>query len=555
MVWTLYNEQKNAAFNDFRDVGEKLRAQAQVSSPLIDPIAEAYANKKTPAADDVTKLQNLLSAMTDPDQITNAYYMSTNKFEKDGEQNLITMIQSSQSSAGSNDNGTDYPLDDVFLDSYNRVMAGESVLTEPYSDDIGTWISYLAPIKDEDGQIVAMFGLDFDYGKVKHNLSSLLWKAIGIGGFAAVLAIGILFFLIRMAIRPLRLLAATAQEAAKGNLTITLPITSSNEIGQAASSFNEMIQSLRELTGSIKKTSYEVTESSLHLKEISDQTANATQEITVAIQSVASGTELQLRSSQESGRAMTEMAIGIQRITESSAAVSDLSFHTTEQAVEGEQAISRTLQQMKTMELGVFTAVDTMQELQVSSGKIGEILGLIADVANQTNLLALNASIEAARAGEHGRGFAVVALEIRKLAERSKTSSDDVREILQAIETQTSEAASKLIISAEEARAVTELTEATGVSFRTILSSVKQVSELIQEVSAACQQMSASSQQIAATLEEQTRIADTSSSHSHHVAAASEEQLASVEEVARASEQLRSMASKLSEAVSKFELE
>ncbi|REE80159.1 hypothetical protein A8990_1218 [Paenibacillus taihuensis] len=73
--------------------------------------------------------------MTDEGRITNAYYMSTKLFEKGGEQNLITMIQSSQSSAGSNDNGTDYPLDDVFLDSYTRVMAGEAVLTEPSRND------------------------------------------------------------------------------------------------------------------------------------------------------------------------------------------------------------------------------------------------------------------------------------------------------------------------------------------------------------------------------------------------------------------------------------
>ncbi|SDX82841.1 methyl-accepting chemotaxis protein [Paenibacillus sp. CF384] len=552
MVGLLYKEQKNAAFHGFTEIGAKLSAQAQVSSNLIASVAGAYENKQNPQAELVSSLQLQLNAMIDDDNLTNAYYMSTKQFEIDGQPNLITMIQSSLSSEGSNDNGTDYPLDDVFLDGYHRVMTGETLLTHAYSDDIGTWISYLAPIKDDQGNIVAMFGLDYDYDQVKRELSALLWGVIGIGMLAAAVAIGILFFIIRATVRPLGMLAVAAQEAAQGNLTISMPVTSSDEIGRAAASFNDMIHSLRQLTSSIKQTSDEVTVSSLNLKEFANQSSQATQEITIAIQTVASSAEAQFSSSQETQRAMTEMAIGIQRITESSAIVSDLALHTSERASEGEQALRDTVHQMNSIQTGVLHATDTMQELQLASGKVDDILTLITEVAGQTNLLALNASIEAARAGEHGKGFAVVAQEIRKLAERSRESSDEIRTILQAIKEKTAAASAVLEGSAEEARTGTELVQTTGSSIQSILASIKQVSDLVQDVSAACQQMSAGSEQIAATMVEQEQIAKRSSTNSHHVAAASEEQLASVEEVSGASEQLRVMASKLGEAVSRF---
>lgn len=552
MSYFLYEAQRIAAYDEFRQIGDKLGTQAQANVNLIQPLAEAVdLNAKTPQ-NEADILKRLLDAMTDDDLMTNAYYLSKKPVDKeDGTYLRNVLVSESLSSAGSKI-GDEYNTRGAMLASYKIAVNGKADLSGTYTDDFGTWITYMAPIVDGNGKTVAVFGLDFNYSKVEHKLNVVLLQAIAAGQVVALVAIAIVLLLVRVIVRPLRALAATAKEAAQGNLTVTVPAYGANEIGQASDAFNEMIASLRGLTVHIKQTAQEVTASSGNLRETANQTALATNEVTHAIQQVAEGTQTQLISAEESLRAMTEMSIGIQRIAESSSAVSDKAAETTEQAIRGERVIARTVEQMRTIEDQVGHAAEMMEHLNESNGKIGDILAHIADVANQTNLLALNASIEAARAGEHGKGFAVVAQEIRKLAERSKASSQEISEILHAIGGKAQEVNASLNASADQARIGSELAQTSGESFLSILDAVKHVSEQVQEVSAASEEMSAGSEQITASLEESSRIAETASSHSQQVAAASEEQLASVEEVAGAATQLQSLANELSERVSRF---
>ncbi|MFC3803603.1 methyl-accepting chemotaxis protein [Cohnella sp. GCM10012308] len=533
-------------------IGDRLAAQASANTNLLQPVAEAFEKGAEPDQESQGILRRLLDAMTDGDLMINSYYFSTFS-EETAEGTKVVLLQVNQAlDEAGNHTGNDYMLSGDFKRAYMDALAGKSSLSDAYTDNVGNWISYQGPVKNDSGQVVAVLGLDYDYGKVQGRINGLLIRTVWIGVAIAAAAILLLVLFMRYALRPLKRLAALAQEAAKGDLTVQVPVSSNNEIGQAAESFNAMVRSLRDLTGSVKRTADEVTAASRTLKDTSAQAAVATGEITESIQTVASGAEAQLTSSQECQRAMSEIAIGIGRIAESSATLSELAGGTAELATAGEQTLEDTARQMRQIEQDVFGASDIIGELQASSVKIQEIVSMIAEVANQTNLLALNASIEAARAGEQGKGFAVVAQEIRKLAERSKESSEAIATILHAVSAKTSAAASTLSQSAEEARAGTALATRTGDSFRTILQAVRDVSDQVQDVSAASQQMSAGSQQVAASIEELERVAKRSSEESQQVAAASEEQLASVQEIAGSAEQLRSLATELNEAVSRF---
>ena len=550
-----YSNQKQAVYREFEQIGNKLRDQAQANVAVIETAASAVEAGQTLPEYEMGVLKKLLDAMTDTDLLTNSYYFNTASSTDQEGKTYFQLLQGSESLIAMNLlPGSPYEASEIFVDAFEKSKQGRSGLTPSYSDRHGDWIAYMAPIKSEAGEVIAIFGLDFDYDKVESRINGLLLKSSAISGAISIISILLVIWLVRLAVAPLRALAASSKEAAKGDLTVTVPVTTGNEIGQAGTAFNEMIASLRELTIHIDRTSMEVADSSQNLKETATQTEAATNEIAEAIQSVAVSSETQLASSQECQRAMTEMTIGIQRIAESSSVVSELAAGTANLAAAGEEVISRTVRQMNTIEGHVFSAADAMSQLNESSNRIGDILSHISDVANQTNLLALNASIEAARAGEHGKGFAVVAHEIRKLAERSKESSNEISAILHEIGTRSQEVASSLSISANEARTGTELASESGDSFRSILRSVKEVSDQVQEVSAASEQMSAGSEEIAASLVELERMAHTSASHSQEVAAASEEQLASVEEVAGASEQLRTLANELREAVGRFKV-
>jgi len=552
LSWLQYNAQRDAVYKEFISIGDRLSAQASANSNLLEPVAEAFEQGKTPNQESQDILRKLLNAMGDGDTLINAYYFSAfTKEVPEGTQVIDMQVNQALQDAG-NGTGSPYVLSGDFERAYKDAMAGKSSLTQVYTDNVGTWISYQGPVKDGSGKVIAVLGLDYDYDKVAKRMNALLLKTVWIGIVASAAAILLMVIFIRYALRPLQTLSALARQAAEGDLTVQVPVKHRNEIGMAAESFNSMVRNLRDLTGSIQRTAKEVSAASRTLKETSAQTAVATGEITESIQTVASGAETQLTSSQECQRAMAEIAVGISRIAESSATVSELASGTANLATDGERALENTALQMQQIERDVFNASDMMNDLQASSAKIQEIVGLIADVANQTNLLALNASIEAARAGEHGKGFAVVAHEIRKLAERSKTSSEAIATILHEIGTKTVHAAATLSQSADEARAGTELAIKTGESFRTILEAVKQVSDQVQDVSAASQQMSAGSQQVEASIEELERVAKLSSDESQQVAAASEEQLASVQEIAGSAEQLRSLAADLNEAVSRF---
>ncbi|MCQ6562925.1 methyl-accepting chemotaxis protein [Paenibacillus mendelii] len=553
-VWLSYNQQRQAYLNEFEQYGQSLSAQIKANSASLTTAHDMIATKQGSgdAAFSILKMQ--LDAMAESTSIANSYVFMPDKIEKDGKTFLLNIQENQSLTDLGLLPGTEYELNSYFLEGYEEAMRDGWAVTDSYSDSMGDWISYLAPIRDKNGEIIALFGLDFDYGTVKKELSFMLWTNLG-GGFAFILiSILIVVSLIRIAVRPLRKLAELSKLASQGDLTVSIPITNGNEIGQAAESFNMMIASLRDLTRSIRTTSAEVSESASNLQESAKQTAEATQEIAEAIQSVAAGSDTQLQSSKECQRAMIEMATGIQRIAESSSVVSDLAADTTTSASAGESVIASTVNQMQTIEHNLSSSVETIHELKELSGRIGEIMALIADVANQTNLLALNASIEAARAGEHGKGFAVVAQEIRKLAERSRESSEQIESILQGIGTRTTQAVSSLEQSMTEARTGTSVAHQAGDTFRTIVHAIRQVSEQVQEVSAASQQMSAGSEQIAASLEELERIASVSSQDSENVAASSEEQLAAMEEVASSSEQLRELANSLNRTIERFKV-
>jgi methyl-accepting chemotaxis protein len=550
-----YISQKNAYLEDMTGTARTLGLVTNARAGLIHTATEQLKDDKVTGSQEFSDLEIQLMSMDANASIKNTYLMLPDKVEKNGK-TYLTMLQGSYSmtEAGFTP-GTPYELTDEFRKGYDIVQKEGFAQLQPYNDDMGSWQTYLVAIKDSSSNTVGLFAIDFDYGMVQDDLNRLLWTSIGIGLILTVLAIGIIVLLIRIVTRPLKHLSEVAALAAKGDLTVTLPVTNNNEIGRASNAFNGMIMSLRQLAYQIRTTASEVAGSSVTMQESAEQTSRATEEVSEAIQDVAEGADTQLQSFQECQRAMNEMTVGIQRIAESSSNVSELALDASELANAGDTVISRTVSQMQMIETNVTETSAVMQELEQMNSQIGAILDMIGDVANQTNLLALNASIEAARAGEHGKGFAVVANEIRKLAERSKESSEQISTILSGIKGRTDEAAASLEKAAEGAREGSNVSRQAGESFRSIMEAIRQVSSQVQEVSAASEQMSAGSQQIAASLDQLEHIAEASSVQSQRVAAASEEQLASMQEVASSSAQLRSLADNLNKAVGTFKTE
>lgn len=545
--------EKSLYDNELKRLEITLTGQMQLESEAV-AVAIKNDSLKMDAylADPVNKrVQKAVQTMADGELIANSYVFEP---VKEGSSKTKILFTSLSENLPDFVPLSEYDMPAIFQNAYNKMKTEGSAFSDSYDDQYGSWITVMSPIKDASGKMIAVFAVDFDYGMVKADQNKAMMRMIWISLSVVILFIVIMSVLVRFALLRLRRVSELSAKVAQGDLTVSMAVSSKDEVGKVAAHFNEMIGNLRSLLQNIKYTAGQVRESSDGLLLSSEQTAKATNEVAESIEEVASGSETQLQSAEESKRAMEEMAVGIQRIAESSAAVSELALEASRDAESGNVVIQRTVSQMNKIDATVTDTVGMLHELDRRSAEIRHIVEAIGDIANQTNLLALNASIEAARAGEHGKGFAVVAQEVRKLAEKSRESSEQIAELLTGIADGTKHAVLAMEGGAVEVKAGTEIAAEAGTAFQRIVGSIQHVSFQVQEVSAASEQMSAGSEQIAASLEELARIAKTASENTQNVAASSEEQLAAMEDIAGSASNLRQMAVVLQEELGKFKL-
>ncbi|PLT34536.1 methyl-accepting chemotaxis protein [Bacillus sp. V5-8f] len=362
----------------------------------------------------------------------------------------------------------------------------------------------------------------------------------------------VVYLIIKSIINPIRLLKQKAVTVSKGNLTEHIDVKTNDEIGQLGQAFNDMQENLRSLIKQVEMSAEQVASSAEQLTANAEQTSAATEQVAVSIQEVAGSAEKQTSGIGRNAQALGEISAGVTKIAESSLSVLALSQHTSVQAEEGGQAVAHTRDQMNSISESVVESNTMIQALNERGKEIGTILDVITGIAEQTNLLALNAAIEAARAGEQGKGFAVVADEVRKLAEQSQHSAQQIFELIQGIQKDTESAVQNMARVSHDVQGGVKVSNGAIEKFNEILNSVKQITPQMQEVSATAQQMSAGVQEVSATANEVAILAKGNAETSEEVAASTEEQLASMEEISASAKMLSSMAEDLKGIIAKF---
>ncbi|MTH53963.1 HAMP domain-containing protein [Bacillus mangrovi] len=362
------------------------------------------------------------------------------------------------------------------------------------------------------------------------------------------------FLIIRSIVRPIRLLSGVAEKVSGGDLTEKVQVSSRDDLGQLGMAFNRMIDSLTGLLSHIEQSSSTLAASSVEVQEHSVEVSRITREIAQSVDELSDGAETQMTSTEETAKAIQEIASGVQHVAERAASVSHSVTEAAEQTHKGRVYIEKASKQMDEINHSVEETTRLVKELGEKSAEINKIVDVITGISEQTNLLALNAAIEAARAGEHGKGFAVVADEVRKLAEGSKQSAEQITTLIRSIQKRTD-----LVIEHMEAEKTQTaegliLMKETGDNFQTILQAVENVSGQMEEVSATAEQMSASSQEVTASVEEMASIATESASSSEQVAAGAQQQFSSMEEISQSITRLAGLASELKDEVAKFKM-
>ncbi|MEI6003023.1 HAMP domain-containing protein [Paraburkholderia bengalensis] len=314
---------------------------------------------------------------------------------------------------------------------------------------------------------------------------------VSTGALVLVLALGIMIVVGRRMTGPIRNLAQSMHEIAvgDGDLTRRLPIVSADEVGLLAGQFNAFVEKLHSVM-------MKVTASSRHL-------GLAAGEVSAGNIDLSSRTEQQAASLEQTAASMEELAGTVRGTAEHAKSASSVAAGAVETARRGNEAVNK--------------AASTINAAVEQSGRIEGIVGMIEGIAFQTNILALNAAVESARAGESGRGFAVVAAEVRNLAQRSTSAAKEIKTLLESSVENVQAGAEQVNLAgktiAELTMAISNVATITG----EIANSAAEQSRAIDEVNQAVSLMDQSTQQNAALVEEIAAASESLKSQGHEL--------------------------------------
>ncbi|APB69894.1 methyl-accepting chemotaxis protein [Paenibacillus polymyxa] len=372
----------------------------------------------------------------------------------------------------------------------------------------------------------------------------------------AAIIIGVLaMWLISSILKPIQRLRNSMDAISQGNLSINVATTSTDEIGELSRYFQQMVDNLRNMIRKIQAMTGNLSASSQELAAGAEQTTRAIEHVTIAIQDVAAGSERQVGSAKDNQERISGMATDITAMTETMAEMTTYSAQAIQASDAGSEHIGNSVVSIDGIRTTVEELDTIISALSDRSGRIGTIVTVITEIASQTNLLALNASIEAARAGEHGKGFAVVATEVRKLAENSAYSAQQIREQIQGIQSGVSEALIAMESAKERVSDGINSIDLSGRSFSRIRRAVAKSAKQLDNVAASTAGVADGTSSVVSSMEEITRIAEEAASHTETVSAAAEEQLASMEEIGSSAADLTRLAEQLQDLLTQFQLD
>lgn len=355
--------------------------------------------------------------------------------------------------------------------------------------------------------------------------------------------------------RPLNKMKNLIGEAKKGNLALSVKDDGKDEIADLIADFNEMLESIKKLVNQVGNSSKKVIESSKLVNESANQSFISSRQISEVMNQVAVGSVDQAEEIGICAESINVLAQGINKVEDNMEIVSDVANKTRKLSYNAIEVVKLLNDKAFQTNKASAKVINDIEDLSDNMKEIERILKTMSLIADQTNLLSLNASIEAAKAGDAGRGFSVVANEVKKLANQSKDSTKDIKNIIMNILKKTKRTKEVAHEANEVVSEQLEIVKKTDDSFREINESMGNLMERVKEVSDSIKKVLKSKEDAAESIENISAISQQTASIAEEVSATTQEQTSASEELTNLSEELNKAAKMLSEAILLFKTE
>ncbi|WP_248750543.1 methyl-accepting chemotaxis protein [Pseudomonas sp. MWU15-20650] len=335
---------------------------------------------------------------------------------------------------------------------------------------------------------------------------SRIW-VIGMIVVTALITIGLAVWLTRSIVLPLAQSLKVAQGVASGDLTGDISVTGSDEPARLQQALKGMQENLRD---TIRR-----------IAESSSQLASASEELSCVTEDATRGLHLQNQEIEQAATAVNQMTAAVEEVASNAVATSQASRESDRFAQQGREQVRQTVVSIEALATDVTANATQVEDLAQKVYGISKVLDVIRSIAEQTNLLALNAAIEAARAGDAGRGFAVVADEVRALAHRTQQSTQEIEQMIGAIQQGTDQAVSSMQQSNGRARSTLEIAKSAGTALEEIASAFTLINERNLVIASASEQQAAVAREVDRNLMNIRDLAHQTSTGANQTSAAS----------------------------------